>query len=177
MEIIPTGLEGLVIIEPQVFEDERGYLLEMHRQNDCRATGSDCVFVQDNLSFSRKRVLRGLHFQRNHPQAKIVQAVAGEIFDVAVDLRPGSSTFGKWSGVSLSGENKRQLFIPEDFAHGFCVLSESACVIYKCSDYYRPDDESGIIWSDPDINVAWPLKEPIISAKDRQLPRLSDLAV
>ena len=111
----------------------------------------------------------------NHPQAKLVQAVTGEIYDVAVDIRPGSATFGKWSGILLSEENKRQLFIPEGFAHGFCVLSDSAHVAYKCSDYYSPGDEGGIIWSDPDIDIPWPVKEPTLSAKDRQFPRLADL--
>ena len=174
MKIITTPLEGLLIIEPRVFEDERGYFLETHHYRRFQSAGVDCVFRQDNLSFSRKNILRGLHFQKTKPQAKLVQAVSGEVFDVGVDLRPESATFGKWSGVILSEANKRQLFIPEGFAHGFCVLSEVAHVAYKCSDYYDPADEGGLLWSDPDIAIDWPVKDPIISAKDRQLGVLAD---
>jgi dTDP-4-dehydrorhamnose 3,5-epimerase len=176
MKRIPTALEGLVILEPVVFEDERGYFLEIHRQNGYCAAGLNHIFVQDNLSFSRRGVLRGLHFQVKQPQAKLVQAVTGEIYDVAVDIRPGSATFGKWSGAVLSENNKRQLFIPAGFAHGFCVLSEGAHVVYKCSEFYSPEDEGGIIWSDPDIDIAWPVKEPTLSAKDLQFPRLAELS-
>ena len=174
MQIITTSLDGLLIIEPRVFEDERGYFLETYHHRRFQTAGIDCTFVQDNLSFSRKGILRGLHFQKTQPQAKLVQAVAGRIFDVAVDLRPGSATFGKWSGVILSGQNKRQLFIPQGFAHGFCVLSESAHVAYKCSDFYNPDDEGGILWSDPHIAIEWPLKDPTLSEKDRQFAYLTD---
>ena len=175
MNIIPTSLEGVLIIEPQVFEDKRGYFMETHRQERFQSSGLDANFVQDNLSFSIKGTLRGLHFQITHPQAKLVQAVTGEIFDVAVDIRPESPTFGKWSGVLLSEGNKRQLFIPKGFAHGFCVLSESAHVAYKCSDYYRPGDEGGILWSDPVIAIDWPVKNPMLSDKDLQYPCLTDL--
>ena len=174
MHIVTTSLDGLLIIEPLVFEDERGYFLETHHHRRFQTAGIDCTFVQDNLSFSRKGILRGLHFQKTQPQAKLVQAVTGRIFDVAVDLRPGSATFGKWSGAILSEENKRQLFIPQGFAHGFCVLSEGAHVAYKCSDYYNPDDEGGILWSDPDIAIEWPLKDPTLSEKDRQFAYLTD---
>ena len=174
MKIITTPLDGLLIIEPRVFEDERGYFLETHHYQRFQAANIDCTFVQDNLSFSKKNILRGLHFQKTKPQAKLVQAVSGEIFDVGVDLRPESATFGKWSGVKISDQNKRQLFIPEGFAHGFCVLSDCAYVAYKCSDYYKPDDEGGILWSDPDIAIDWPLKNPVLSAKDRQFGYLAD---
>jgi dTDP-4-dehydrorhamnose 3,5-epimerase len=174
MKIITTPLDGLLIIEPRVFEDERGYFLETHHYQRFLSAGIDCTFVQDNLSFSKKNILRGLHFQKTKPQAKLVQAVSGEIFDVGVDLRTGSATFGKWSGVVLSEENKRQLFVPEGFAHGFCVLGEGAHIAYKCSDYYDPDDEGGLLWSDPDIAIDWPLEDPILSAKDRQFAHLAD---
>jgi len=177
MNIISTSLEGLLIIEPKVFEDERGYFLETHHQNRFQIAGVNCIFVQDNLSFSKKGILRGLHFQITQPQAKLVQAVTGEIFDVVVDIRPASATFGKWSGVFLSEENKRRLFIPEGFAHGFCVLSESAHVAYKCSDYYNPQDEGGILWSDTAIGIEWPIKDPTLSEKDRQFPCLADLTL
>lgn len=174
MRITPTPLDGLLIIEPRVFEDDRGYFLETHHYKHFQSAHIDCTFVQDNLSFSKKNILRGLHFQKTKPQAKLVQAVSGEIFDVGVDLRPGSATFGKWSGALLSEENKRQLFVPQGFAHGFCVLSASAHVAYKCSDYYDPEDEGGLLWSDPDIAIDWPLKDPVLSAKDRQFGYLAD---
>jgi dTDP-4-dehydrorhamnose 3,5-epimerase len=175
MTIIPTSLKGLLIIEPNVFEDKRGYFFETYHQERFQSAGLDANFVQDNLSFSKKCSLRGLHFQITHPQAKLVQAVTGKIFDVAVDIRPESPTFGKWSGALLSSENKRQLFVPGGFAHGFCVLSESAHVAYKCSDYYSPEDEGGILWSDPAIAIDWPVKDPTLSEKDRQYPCLKDL--
>jgi dTDP-4-dehydrorhamnose 3,5-epimerase len=174
MNIITTALDGLLIIVPRVFEDERGYFLETHHLQRFQTANINYTFVQDNLSFSRKGILRGLHFQKTQPQAKLVQAVAGRVFDVAVDLRSESATFGKWSGVILSEENKRQLLVPEGFAHGFCVLSASALVVYKCSDYYNPDDEGGILWSDPDIAIEWPLQDPILSEKDRQFSCMAD---
>jgi dTDP-4-dehydrorhamnose 3,5-epimerase len=175
MNIIPTSLEGLLIIEPDVFGDTRGYFLETYHQRRYQSAGLDTTFVQDNLSFSKKGTLRGLHFQITHPQAKLVQAITGKIFDVAVDIRPESPTFGKWSGAMLSEENKRQLFIPGGFAHGFCVLSEIAHVFYKCSDYYSPEDEGGILWSDPAIAIDWPVKDPMLSDKDQQYSCLKDL--
>ena len=176
MKIKATALEGVLIIEPDVFEDPRGFFMEIHQQNRYQVHGIDRVFVQDNLSFSGKGTLRGLHFQVKQPQAKLVQAITGEIFDVAVDIRPGSKTFGKWTGVVISERKKQQVYIPEGFAHGFCVLSETAHFLYKCTQFYAPEDEGGIIWSDPDIAIRWPVKKPIVSAKDKQNPRLCDLA-
>ncbi len=175
MNIITTSLEGVLIIEPGVFEDNRGFFMETYNQNKYQKSGINRLFIQDNLSYSVRSTLRGLHFQIKHPQAKLVQVIKGEIFDVAVDIRKGSPTFGKWTGVVLSAQNKRQMFIPEDFAHGFCVISETAYLLYKCSDFYAPDDEGGIIWSDPDISIEWPVKDPIISEKDKHYPRLCEL--
>ena len=173
MIIKPAPLDGMLIIEPSVFEDERGYFLETHHFQRFQSANIDCTFVQDNLSFSKKNVLRGLHYQKTKPQSKLIQAVTGGIFDVAVDLRQDSSTFGRWFGCVLSEENKRQLFVPQGFAHGFYVLSASAHVAYKCSDYYDPDDEGGLLWSDPDIAIDWPVKNPILSAKDNQFGYLN----
>lgn len=175
MNIITTSLEGILIIEPRVFEDNRGFFMETYNQNKYQKSGINRLFVQDNLSYSVRGTLRGLHFQIKHPQAKLVQVIKGEIFDVAVDIRKGSPTFGKWTGVVLSAQNKRQMFIPEGFAHGFCVISETAYFLYKCSDFYAPDDEGGIIWSDPDIGIDWVVKNPIISEKDKHYPRLCEL--
>ncbi len=176
MKTIATPLEGLLIIEPRLFDDDRGYFIETHQQQRYRECGIDRIFVQDNLSFSVKGTLRGLHFQITKPQAKLVQALTGEIFDAAVDIRPDSTTFGQWFGVHLSEQNKQQLFIPEGFAHGFCVLSESAHFSYKCSDYYDPQDEGGILWSDQTLAIEWPIKNPILSQKDSRFANLSDLA-
>ncbi len=176
MNIINTNIEGVLIIEPKVFKDSCGFFMETYNQNRYKQAGVDTVFVQDNLSYSVQGTIRGLHFQTRHPQAKLVQVITGEIYDVAVDIRPDSDTFGKWSGIHLSDQNKRQLFIPKGFAHGFCVLSEFALFAYKCSDFYVPDDESGIIWYDPDIGIDWPFEDPIISEKDKYFPYLSDLS-
>jgi len=175
MKTIATPLEGLLVIEPRIFGDNRGFFLETHHQLRYRECGIDRIFVQDNLSFSVKGTLRGLHFQISKPQAKLVQALTGEIFDVAVDIRPDSATFGKWFGIQLSDQNKYQLFIPEGFAHGFCVLSESAHFAYKCSDYYDPQDEGGILWSDQTLAIDWPVNNPIISEKDSCFSPLSEL--
>lgn len=175
MKIITSPMEGILIIEPKIFNDKRGFFMETYNQARYNESGINATFVQDNLSYSQKNTLRGLHFQIKHPQAKLIQVISGEIFDVAVDLRPGFATFGKWTGFYLSSENRRQVFIPEGFAHGFCVLSESALFHYKCSDFYAQDDEGGIIWSDPDIGIEWPVKNPIISEKDKQYHKLSDL--
>jgi len=175
MKTIATPLEGLVIVEPRVFGDNRGFFLETHHRRKYRDLGIDCRFVQDNLSFSVKGTLRGLHFQVAKPQAKLVQALTGEVFDVAVDIRPDSATFGDWFGIRLSEHNKRQLFIPEGFAHGFCVLSENAHFSYKCSEYYDPRDEGGILWSDQNLAINWPIKNPILSEKDSRFPLLADL--
>ncbi len=174
MQIKTTPLDGLLIIEPRIFEDERGYFMETHHFQRFLSADIDCTFVQDNLSYSTKHVLRGLHFQKTKPQAKLVQAVSGGIFDVGVDLRPDSPTFGKWFGAVLSEDNRRQMFMPEGFAHGFCVLSGSAHVAYKCSDYYDPEDEGGLLWSDPDIAINWPITDPILSPKDSQFAGLKD---
>ena len=175
MNVIPTDIESVVVIEPQVFEDGRGCFLETYQFQRFKSAGLDDTFVQDNLSFSVKNTLRGLHFQVSHPQAKLIQVISGEIFDVAVDLRSGSPTFSRWVGMYLSEHNKQQVFIPKGFAHGFCVLSDSAHVFYKCSDYYYPDDEGGILWSDPAIGIDWPLKNPIISDKDNRLPHITQV--
>ncbi|MCG8541887.1 MAG: dTDP-4-dehydrorhamnose 3,5-epimerase [Clostridia bacterium] len=169
---IKTPIQGLFIIEPKVFQDKRGYFMESYNYRDFNGTGLDMCFVQDNQSKSTKGVLRGLHFQRNHSQGKLVRVIKGKVFDVAVDLRKSSETFGKWYGCILSEENKRQLYIPEKFAHGFLVLSEKAEFIYKCTDFYYPEEECGIIWNDPDINILWPLdniNEVILSEKDKSL--------
>jgi len=175
MNIITTQIKDVVIIEPDIFEDNRGFFAETYNQKRYEQYGIKCIFVQDNLSFSVKGTLRGLHFQKKHAQAKLVQVITGEIFDVAVDIRPDSSTFGKWVGVHLSEENKRQLFIPEGFAHGFCVISKTAHFLYKCSDLYSQHDERGIIWSDPDLGIDWPVNAPIVSEKDKLLPRFSEI--
>lgn len=162
-------IEGLKIITPEVRGDARGYFMETYQYNDFKAAGIEEVFVQDNQSASKKGVLRGLHFQIQYPQAKLVRVVRGEVFDVAVDLRKGSKTYGKWHGVLLSEENKKQFFVPKGFAHGFLVLSEYAEFCYKCSDFYHPNDEGGIRYNDPDIGVEWPIPdgmELIQSEKD-----------
>lgn len=158
-EVDGVEIEGLRVITPSVFGDERGYFMETYNYNDFAAAGIDCQFVQDNQSSSKKGVLRGLHFQIQFPQDKLVRVVSGEVFDVAVDLRAGSKTYGKWFGVRLSAENKKQFFIPKNFAHGFIVLSDNAEFCYKCTDFYHPNDEGGLLWSDPEIGVDWPLPE------------------
>ena len=150
------GIEGLCVIEPTLHGDSRGYFMETYNQNDMREAGIDAVFVQDNQSMSVKGVLRGLHFQKQFPQGKLVRVIKGCVFDVAVDLRPGSLTYGKWFGVELSEENKKQFYIPQGFAHGFLVLSDTAEFCYKCTDFYHPGDEGGLAWNDPAINVRWP---------------------
>jgi dTDP-4-dehydrorhamnose 3,5-epimerase len=159
-------------IEPKVFGDSRGYFFEVWSERDFAAAGLNLKFVQDNQSRSVKGVLRGLHFQKAHPQAKLVRVIEGEVFDVAVDIRPGSSSLGKWYGLTLSGEKQNQFYIPEGFAHGFLVLSKTAVLAYKCTDFYHPEDEDGIIWNDPAIGVEWPElgMEYILSEKDKKLP-------
>lgn len=169
------SLPGVLLIEPAVFEDDRGFFLETYHKKKYAGAGLDQAFVQDNHSHSRRFTLRGLHYQLNHPQGKLVYVMTGEIFDIAVDIRRGSPTFGRWTGTLLSGANKRQLFIPEGFAHGFCVLSETADVIYKCTDLYAPGDEYGILWSDPTIDIDWPIQNPILSEKDAKNPELKDV--
>lgn len=177
MRVIETKLAGLLLVEPRVFEDGRGFFLETFQAERYRAHGLEAAFVQDNHSRSRRGVLRGLHFQRRHPQGKLIHTARGAVYDVAVDLRRGSPTFGRHLGLVLSDENRRQLYIPPGFAHGFCVLSDEADVIYKCTDVYRPDDEGGVRWDDPDLGIAWPLEgPPVLSEKDAALPRLAELA-
>lgn len=173
----PTSIDGVVVIETKSYGDERGSFMETYKRPDFVAGGIDVDFVQDNQSSSARGVLRGLHFQINHPQAKLVRVVEGEVFDVCVDLRAGSPTFGQWEGVVLSAENRRQFFIPRGFAHGFYVLSESAVFAYKCDDVYHPNDEGGIRWDDERIGVEWPLLEGcdvILSEKDRRHPSFSE---
>lgn len=154
-----NGIQGLKVIEPTVFGDERGYFVETYNYNDFAAAGIDCQFVQDNQSASKKGVLRGLHFQINYPQDKLVRVINGEVFDAAVDLRPGSETFGKWFGVVLSAENKKQFFVPKGFAHGYLVLSDYAEFCYKVTDFYHPGDEGGLLWNDPAIGIEWPMPD------------------
>ena len=170
-----TSLEGVLIIEPAVFEDKRGYFMETYNRQRYEASGIRSDFVQDNMSSSVRGTLRGLHYQVPHAQAKLVQVLQGAIFDVAVDIRYGSSRFGQWTGTELSDENRRQMYIPEGFAHGFCVLSETALFSYKCSHFYAPECEGGIIWSDPIINIHWPIDGPILSGKDKLYPCLDDV--
>lgn len=156
IKVTKCPIEGLYIIEPKVHGDSRGYFMETYNQNDMREAGLDMVFVQDNQSMSVKGVLRGLHYQINYPQGKLVRVVKGRVFDVAVDLRPGSETYGKWYGVELTEENKKQFYISEGFAHGFLVLSDTAEFCYKCTDFYHPNDEGGLAWNDPSIGIEWP---------------------
>ena len=175
--VTPCDIEGLYVIEPTVFKDERGYFVETYNQNDMKEAGLDMVFVQDNQSMSTRGVLRGLHFQKQFPQGKLVRVVRGKVFDVAVDLRSDSKTYGKWFGVELSAENMKQFYIPEGFAHGFLVLSDEAEFCYKCTDFYHPGDEGGLAWNDPEIGVEWPLEEGvdlIISEKDQKWKGLKD---
>lgn len=176
---IKTAIDGMFIIEPTVFGDERGYFLETYHYEEFKAAGIDANFVQDNQSKSKKGVLRGLHFQTKNPQGKLVRVISGEVFDVGVDLREGSPTFGKWVGATLSAENKRQLYIPEGFAHGFLVLSEEAEFVYKCTNFYDPKNEGGIIYNDPDINISWPISDEmtiLLSSKDQLLPTFNEYA-
>lgn len=166
MNVIAVELRGLLIIEPKVFGDARGFFMETWNRNRYREAGLTADFVQDNLSFSHRGALRGLHFQNPVPQGKLVSVLQGEVFDVAVDLRRSSPTFGKWHGLTLSGENKRQFFVPPGFAHGFAVMSETALFHYKCTEMYSPGNELTIRWDDPDLGIKWPLKDPTLSEKD-----------
>ncbi len=170
-----TDIDGVYIIDIKTYGDNRGYFMETYKEEDFKAAGLNYNFVQDNQSSSRKGVLRGLHFQKIHPQAKLVRVLEGEVFDVAVDLRKNSSTYGKWVGVLLSGDNHRQFMIPRGFAHGFVVVSESAEFSYKCDDVYHPEDEGGILWNDPDVGIEWPdVGEVILSEKDKKNPTLRE---
>lgn len=177
MNVLETSLPGVLIIEPKVFEDSRGFFLETWQQERYARYGIPASFVQDNLSFSAKGVLRGLHFQNPNQQGKLVSVIAGEVYDIAVDVRIGSPTFGQWAGVFLSGENHRQLWIPAGFAHGFCVISETVLFSYKCTDMYNPEAECGIAWNDPDIGIEWPIQNVILSPKDALHPRLRDIPI
>lgn len=176
MNVIKTKLDGCVIIEPQVFGDERGFFLETFQaKRYSTEAGISLPFVQDNHSRSSKSVLRGLHFQKTKPQGKLVRVVKGQVYDVAVDIRKGSPTYGQWEGLILSEDNKTQLWVPPGFAHGFVVLSDTADFEYKCTDYYDPADEGSILWNDSDLNIPWPIDNPILSSKDARADRLADL--
>lgn len=180
MTIIQTSLPGVVIIEPRVFEDARGFFLESYHQERFAALGIDGPFVQDNHARSTRGTLRGLHYQLAQPQGKLCRVVQGEVFDVAVDIRPGSPTFGQWTGAVLSDQNKRQIWVPRGFAHGYMVLSESADFLYKCDDFYQPNDQYSVAWDDPQIGITWPLNgltqnDLVLAEKDRSAPLLKDV--
>ena len=175
MNIIQTKLANCVIIEPKVYGDDRGFFLETFQAERYASAGITLPFVQDNHSRSSKGVLRGLHFQKTKPQGKLVRVVRGEVYDVAVDIRLGSPTYGRWEAVVLSDDNKKQFWVPPGFAHGFVVISDSADFEYKCTDYYDPSDEGSLLWSDPDLNIPWPIDKPILSEKDAQAPLLANL--
>ena len=175
MRIIETKLAGVLILEPQVFSDDRGFFLESYnRQRYSRVPGLNVEFVQDNHSRSKKNVLRGLHLQRHYPQGKLVRVVAGHIWDVAVDVDPASPTFQQWEGVDLTEANHRQLYIPPGYAHGFCVVSDTADVEYKCTQFYVPDDEVGLLWNDPQLDIRWPVDAPVLSKRDAANSPLRD---
>jgi dTDP-4-dehydrorhamnose 3,5-epimerase len=176
MRVIETELPGVLIIEPKLHGDERGFFVETFQQERYRKeAGISLAFVQDNHSRSRRGVLRGLHAQREHPQGKLVRVSRGEVFDVAVDIDPNSSRFGKWVGVMLSDVNGRQLWIPPGYAHGFAVVSEYADFEYKCTAYYHPEDEVGLVWNDPEVGIRWPIENPTVSSKDAALPSLAQI--
>ncbi len=176
VNVIETKLPGVLILEPKVFGDERGYFLETWRSTRYEDAGIRGPFVQDNIAFSRKGILRGRHFQYPQAQGKLVQVVSGEVVDVAVNVRIGSASFGQWVSERLSEANHRQMYIPPGFAHGYCVISETALFTYKCTDFYNPATEIGIIWNDPDLSIDWPVAEPILSPKDASFPRLKELS-
>jgi dTDP-4-dehydrorhamnose 3,5-epimerase len=175
VKVKETALKGLMLIETDFFIDRRGFFLETWHQKRYAEKGLAADFVQDNLSASGQGVLRGLHFQHPNGQDKLVSVIEGEVFDVAVDIRRGSPTYGRWEGYYLSGDNKKQLYVPAGFAHGFCVISEKVLFAYKCTDYYAPQTERGILWNDPAIGIEWPVANPVLSDKDRALPLLQDL--
>lgn len=177
---IKTSIDGVIIVEPTAFGDSRGYFMETYQKEDFIKGGIDVEFVQDNQSMSTKGVLRGLHFQKQYSQSKLVRCIRGSVFDVAVDLRKGSPTFGKWEGVILSAENKRQFFIPKNFAHGFLVLSDEAEFVYKVDDFYHPNDEGGLMWNDSDIGIKWPIEDGMeikLSDKDKLHPPFSEFKI
>jgi dTDP-4-dehydrorhamnose 3,5-epimerase len=176
MRALPTSLDGVLLLEPAVHGDDRGFFVETFRANVWGELGIDVEFVQDNHSRSRRGTLRGMHFQTDPGQAKLVRCARGQILDVVVDLRRDSDTFGRWDGHELDDANQRQLWVPVGFAHGFCVLTEEADVVYKCSSYYDPATEAGIAYDDPDVGIAWPNLELLVSDRDRSAPRLADIA-
>lgn len=175
MNIKNTKLKGVLLIEPDVYSDQRGFFKENYNKKNYQKFGLNYNFVQDNQSYSKKNVLRGLHFQKKRPQGKLVNCVKGSVFDVAVDIQPKSETYGQYFGIELSEQNNLQLWIPPQYAHGFCVLSDTAVFQYKCTNYYYPEYESGVIWNDPEINIKWPIGNPILSTKDCELPTLHEL--
>jgi dTDP-4-dehydrorhamnose 3,5-epimerase len=175
MKAITTDIEGVLIFEPKVFADARGFFMETWSRKRYAEAGLDVDFVQDNVSFSTQGVLRGLHYQYPRPQGKLVQVLQGKVLDVAVDIRRGSPTFGRGVSCVLSDENYRQFYVPVGFAHGFYVLSETALFSYKCTDFYCPECDGGLLWNDPDIEIDWPIENPILSDKDAKLPRLKDI--
>ena len=178
MDFAKTKIAGVYVITPKVFGDSRGFFMETYNENDFRKKGLNYTFVQDNHSKSTRGVLRGLHFQKTHPQTKLVRVIRGEVFDVAVDLRKNSPTYGKWVGETLSAENKKMLLIPRGFAHGFVVLSDEAEFVYKCDDVYHPEDEGGIIYNDPEIAIDWPIKDNLnLSEKDKKHPTLKEAKI
>jgi dTDP-4-dehydrorhamnose 3,5-epimerase len=174
VRVSETALKEVILIEPEVHEDRRGCFLELYQLDRYAKAGLPSRFVQDNLAHSSRGVLRGLHYQVRHPQGKLVTVLRGRVFDVAVDIRRGSPSFGKWSAVELSGDNQQQLYVPPGFAHGYCVLSETAAVLYKCTDFYFPEDERGIVWNDPAVGIPWPIQEPLLSEKDRGYRTLAE---
>jgi dTDP-4-dehydrorhamnose 3,5-epimerase len=174
-ERINTALEGVFLLQPRVFRDPRGWFVETYHAEKFAALGITHPFVQDNHSFSTRHTLRGLHYQITHPQAKLCRVIRGEVLDVAVDVRHGSPTFGKWASAILSAENKQQIYIPAGFAHGFVVLSDEAEFLYKCSDVYDPAGEAGIHWADPDLGITWGVDHPLVSEKDARYPRLAEV--
>lgn len=178
MKLLPTSLPGVVVVEPQVFEDARGFFMETYHKLKFAEQGITAEFVQDNHSRSVRGTLRGLHYQIQHPQGKLVRVVSGEIFDVAVDLRRRSPTFGQWTGAALSDRNRRQMYVPPGFAHGFCVVSETAEIVYKCTDFYYPEHDRTLLWNDPAVGVTWPQSDaPVLSAKDQRGRPLAEAEV
>jgi dTDP-4-dehydrorhamnose 3,5-epimerase len=175
MKFLPLAIPEVVLVEPDVFRDDRGFFLETYHKTKYGGAGLPEEFVQDNHSFSIRGTLRGMHSQVRRPQGKLIRALAGEIFDVAVDLRPGSPTFGRWVGEVLSAENFRQLWVPPGFAHGFCVMSDSAHVLYKCTTFYDKEDEIALLWNDPEVGISWPTETPLLSARDQAAPKLAEI--
>ena len=174
MKIILTELPGVLVIEPRVFSDARGFFFESFHAERYAQAGMPATFVQDNHSGSTKGTIRGLHYQLRRPQGKLLRVVRGAVFDVAADIRRGSPTFGRWTGVELSAQNKRQIFIPAGLAHGFCVTSDVAEIEYKCTDFYVPEDQHGVLWSDPLLGIPWPVRDPVLSDQDRRFPPLRE---